>query len=203
MACSALDEAAIANHATQYLGDSSGVLHALAGGCHIYHYPARSDRGCQTIMTMGLSGSRMPVPSDVKSGEDHAHAELIAYLPADWPREKAARWPFSLLRSLAEYAVENKVWLGPLHTLPNLRAHGQPYAAGSLLTSALLVPPVSEDPKFDELRIGKTRVRFLAVIPLTTAELELKVAAGFKAIVGHLESGAIPTIFDPKRPSAV
>jgi len=205
-----LNEKATATHLERFLGKSEHALFATGDGVHVYIYPANRNRSCQTLVTMGLSGFEMPVPESRKKPEEYQHAELMTLVPADWPipREKGAAgfWPYAMLSSLAEYAATENIWLGPLHVIPNLTStpYGQPFESGSLLSHALLLPPVQEKEGFRRLKIGRKIVSFLQVIAITTAECQAMDAKGFfDSIVDCLDDGTIPGIIDPKRKSAL
>jgi hypothetical protein len=205
------DEAAVSAHLERFLGSCSSVLRGMATPLlpHVYFYEPTDQRSFGTLVTAGLSGFSMPYPE----GEPQlARAELMTYVPASWRppvlsgNDPSIDWPITMLRLIVGYAISENAFLGNLHTLPNLASNppGLPYVHGSELTSAILLPPVQESRGFDDLMIRGERVRFLHVLPLTTAECELKIKLGFRdALAPLLESGAIPIVADARRRSAV
>lgn len=207
----AFDEAAQNAHLERFLGECSSVMHSMGTPLlpHVYFYAATSQRRFGTLVTAGLSGFRMPYP---EGQPQLARAELMTYVPATWEApavtgtDPDVDWPIAMLRLIVGYAIHENQFLGNLHTLPNLATSpvGGPYVAGSALTSAILLPPVQEDPTFDDLTIRGERVRFLHVVPLTTAECDLKIKIGFRdALAPLLESRALPVVADAHRQSAV
>ncbi|MCL2713971.1 MAG: suppressor of fused domain protein [Alphaproteobacteria bacterium] len=205
-----LNEKAIARHLERFFGKSKHALFATGDGVHVYIYPPNRHRSFQTLVTMGLSGFEMPVPESQKKREEFLHVELLTRVPEDWPIPRATGeagfWPYAMLSSLAEYAAQQKVWLGPLHVVPNLTStpYGKPFEKGSLLSHALLLPPAQENAEFARLKIKGKTVRFLQVIPITSAECsEMDRKGFFESIVHFLDDGKIPAVIDPKRPSAV
>lgn len=183
-------------------------MHSMLGSPHVYIYGAGNNRPYQTVVTMGLSRFRMPAPESQDNHEDMLHVELFTYLPPDWPIPSASGqpgyWPYEMLMSFASYAAAENVWLGPLHTIPNLTSspYGEPFAPGTSLSHALLLPPVQENDAFDLLDIEGRRIRFLHVLPITSAECDAKVQRGFyDSLVEPLEDGSLPVVIDPHRKS--
>jgi hypothetical protein len=55
----------------------------------------------------------------------------------------------------------------------------------------------------EELKLGGEPVHFLWVVPLTTAECNLKLEKGFNAILGLFQQHRHPHVYDPGRKSYV
>mmetsp|Transcript_26306 Transcript_26306/g.63393 ORF Transcript_26306/g.63393 Transcript_26306/m.63393 type:complete len:418 (-) Transcript_26306:150-1403(-) len=152
----ALDEDQIADHLEKYLQaednrDKCTVFQDTfrSVGVHIYVFPPSKmlGRDFYTLVTMGMSGTRMNVPSDIDDAEEYRHAELMCFLPSTWKvpkmltgrqlfggkdtdglagieaedhRRDEASWPFEMLRKLAGYVIDTKAWVSWDHGLPNL-----------------------------------------------------------------------------------
>lgn len=205
LTATSFDEAAVDAHLQQFLGKARTVFHAIASPMapHVYFYAANGRRQWHTLVTAGLSGFRMPAPPDAPHA---ARAELMLYLPETWspPQDPGSpeMWPVTLLRSLVAYAIEQNAFLGNLHTVPNLTStpFGGPYKPGSALTNVVLLPPIREAKALDHVVIRGETVRFLNVVPITTAECDAKVKRGFReALAPLLDKGVIPAVTDIDR----
>jgi hypothetical protein len=81
--CVALDEKAIGDHLEKYFmrpdnQSQTFVYSAPLGGPHLYCYAPSVElkRDYWTIVTMGMSGTKMRVPDDIEDGHLYAHAEV-------------------------------------------------------------------------------------------------------------------------------
>jgi len=173
----ALDEEAIANHLQKYVGPITCVSHALLGGLHVFCMgPVDNERQFWTLVTVGLSGHAMPVPTQIPKPErpEYERCELMAYLLPNWKPPVAAcgdwgvdTWPLAMLRAVAAYVVSSNSFICESHGFPYIRDEQKPLTDGSLLRGLLLVEPVTESDGFSLLHIGSKYVRFLVVVPLT------------------------------------
>ena len=79
----AWNEIAIGDHLDRFLqaednAKKTFVFSALFGGCHLYCYaPSKSlRRDYWTIVTMGLSGTKMNVPEGIEGAENYSRCEV-------------------------------------------------------------------------------------------------------------------------------
>ena len=79
----ALDENAIADHLEMFLEapdnkDRNFVFSAPFGGTHVYCFAPSEvlERQYWTLVTMGMSGTKMKVPSEIEDGHLYQHAEV-------------------------------------------------------------------------------------------------------------------------------
>jgi hypothetical protein len=133
-----------------------------------------------------------PVDDEVRR-----HQELVLYLPPGW-RVANEPWPARLLTSLAWLPHTQRTFLAPGHTIA-LANPPRPFAPDSLLVAALLTSPLFERPDFDRLAVDGIAVRFLNVVPITAAELELKLEDGLGALYDRLADGGLSQIVDARR----
>lgn len=82
----ALDENIIADHLEKFLlaednNDQCKVFSDPFGGCHVYCFPPSQilKRDYWTLVSMGMSGTKMNVPADLADGEDYQYAEVRCY----------------------------------------------------------------------------------------------------------------------------
>lgn len=175
------------------LGHSTGLSRGTMADVHAIP-PGFHGRDFHTLVTSGLSDRAMAVPEDL--GAAHARIELILYV--DEVRPEFVR----LLTTCAGLAFEPGTWLGQGHTIPNGRPP-VPLFAGTSLCGLLLMPTVLEPDAFldDHLTIEGDPVNFLWLVPLTEAELELKVEQGLPALLQRFDEGGLGHVLDPQRPS--
>lgn len=209
-------------HLDRHLGADGRVFHEVVSETVALdlsvHTPTK-ERPFYTIATMGVSDAGLNVP-DI--AEDYRHIELLCYLPDGWNVDfrnagDESWWPGRLLKQLGRFVHEYRTFFAPGHTIPNPDG---PYTSGSVLETALLVPPFLDDEEFHVLehpgfggpedaslkgeptRKGK-RCRFLAVWPITTAECQLKLERGTGDLLDMLEKAGVSPVIDPWRSCAV
>ncbi len=166
---------------------------------HIDVYTFRRSRGDQfvfSLVTGGMSDLEMNLPHHAE--DDPRRVELIFYCAE--PREEY----MSTLRWVAHFPHDSKSWLGYGHTMPNGDPPA-PFWGSSDLDTLLFMPPiVTKDQTLPEvLRLSGEPVRFLWVVPLTTAECNFKLKKGFDAILDLFQQHQHPHVFDPHRKSYV
>jgi hypothetical protein len=131
--------------------------------------------------------------------------ELMMTLPADWHldqksfEEDAWYWPVRLLKGLARLPHKHHTWLGWGHTVPN-GDPPEPYAPGTRLCGAIVLPSVSAPQEFHSLTIpGHKEITFYSVVPLYEAEMNLKLRAGSAELLQKLDKHNISDIVDIAR----
>ena len=230
---SALDENVIADHLETFLmaddnKDKCIVMHAILDGLHLYVFPpsAKLNRNWYTVVTAGVSGVKMNVPTgitpDAATGNDFSRCELMCYLPADWkiplclpPKSEEDRrnsWPFDMLRSLGGYILNTKAWFSHDHGVPSLNREqpGMPFADNTVLANMITLEPVLESPEFAPIDVHGVKVNMLLCVPLTTAEAQWKVEVGAANSIYHIvgdrrvdPSIAVDYVIDASRQCAV
>jgi hypothetical protein len=148
------------------------------------------------LVTSGMSDARMKL-SRVAKGIS-SRAELIFYCsdPCDNYVET--------LRQLARFPHDNRSWLYFGHTIPNGDPPA-PFWGSKILNTALFSPTVVKRDQAlpEKLILGGDPVNFLWVVPVSSAECELKLQNGFPAVLELFNTHQHPFVFDPARPSYV
>ena len=192
-------------HLDRYLGSEGKIFHEkVSETVHLdlsVHSPTE-ERPFFTVATMGVSDAGLNVPN---GAEEYRHIELLCYLPLGWNVDFAntgeeSWWPGRLLKQLGRFVHEYRTFFAPGHTIPN---PGGPYTAGSVLETALLVPPFLDDEAFHVLEDSGKECRFLAVWPITSAECQLKLERGTGDLLDILEKAGVSPVIDPYRNCAV
>jgi hypothetical protein len=142
--------------------------------------------------------SDLPMKVPRKVGREGARAELVLYV--DDPTEEYA----ALLRAIAHMAHDLPTWFSYGHTLA-FSDSAEPLFPGSELTGFLLMVPVVQPDYWlrDELEIEGDPVNLLWVVPLTAAEMQLKLERGFEALMDVFERSAHRVVLDVNRRSYV
>eukprot|EP01033_Poteriospumella_lacustris_P011462 gene11462-8156_t len=158
--------------------------------CHVFCFPPSQvlKRNYWTLVSMGMSGTKMNVPADVVGGEEYQYAEVMCYMPADWemPLTSAANqitsnnWPVEMLRSLAGYVASTRCWVAEGRVIPSLLTDslGEPFHASTKLANMILLAPVDEAEGFETVNVNGNTVNFYVVVPLTPAEAQWKREVG-------------------------
>jgi hypothetical protein len=145
------------------------------------------------LVTGGMSDLEMTVPVGVLAPR---RVELIFYCSE--PKQEY----IDTLRRMAHFPHNQKTWVGWGHTMSNGNPP-TPYWGSSVLDTFLFMQTIlTHDatlPK--ELSLGGEPVHFLWLVPLSTAECNLKLASGFGAILSLFQRNHHPYVFDPGRQS--
>jgi hypothetical protein len=187
-------------HLRRFLGPSPGRL-AGAGAFEVHAFGPSHPRPWLTIATLGLCEIDLTPPDD---DLDRRNQELLLYLPADWDitsTDPALRWPVQLLIDLAGHLAEKDRAPEPGESVA-LQWPAEPFAPDTLLSAALLNDAAREQrahPEFDPLFVGVHAVRFLWVIPITTAENTLLLKDGYDALLQLMAEARLPYELDAGR----
>ena len=172
--------------------------------------------------TIGMSAEPMNLDSMPrgKKYEWLRTAELMLFLPGDWPvqaaggpddlaapERKAAAWPLRLLRLLAAMPRRGNTWLGAGHSIPN-GDPPHPYAPNTPFAGAVLfLPSEKNGPKpVPGVNIGGgMRLMLYTVTPVYPAEMEYKLQYGAEALEQKLQAlpGGAGFMTDNRRPCLV
>lgn len=153
------------------------------------------------LYTVGMSA----LPMSLK-GVPHAgrygylqRAELVAYLPADWPLEQlqgpdtpeeAVYWPVRLLKGLARMPHRYDTWLGAGHSVPNGEPM-RPYDASTGFSGAVLYFPDEGNGPQCLLPVATKdggQVMLYVVVPVYPGEMEYKLEKGADALEERLRA---------------
>lgn len=194
-------------HVAEHIGPIATVLHEIVSqSVHldILRIDPTAKRPFTTLVTMGMSDLPMAVP-EPRINQHMRFAELMLCLPPDWPvdletlTEERHFWPYRLLKDLARlpHVYDSWLWLG--HSVPNGKP-ARPYAAGTALCGAVLLPPTTAPTGFRLLDAGNGKeISFHAVFPVTGAEMALKLKDGAEALARRLAKAGVTEIVAPGR----
>jgi hypothetical protein len=197
----------IGAHIAEHLGEPERVLHQIVSVyVHVdIHMVLPSDeRPWITLVTSGMSQRPMKAPREL--GPEVTRAELMLALPPDWPTDDESLaderhyWPFRILQMLATLPHEFDTWLWVDHTIPN-GDPPEPYAEGTGLCCAMLIPPETAAEDFIQMRHGDDVVTFLGICPLYEDEMRLKLEAGAEELARRLDEAGVTELIDPTRRS--
>lgn len=163
----------------------------------VYIYPpGHAGRSFYTLVSSGMSD----MPMELEKGVDRScrRREIILYCEA--PEEEY----IDMVRFLAHFPFRYSTWLGIGHTVPN-GDPPQPMFGNSELVAVVLTDPVvrSDSELADKLVLDGDPVEFLWPIPITLAELELKLNRGYGALMDIFNEVQHPVVLNPRRTSYV
>ncbi len=162
---------------------------------HTYSRTDANGRKVVTLVTAGMSDRAMKVPTGIDAPR---RVELIFYC------SETSEEYVQTLRFLAHFPHDQNAWVGEQHTIPNGNPPAPFFGSAVLDTVLFLRPIVMRDrtlPK--ELVLDGDPVHFLWLVPLTTAECNLKLERGAGAIMELFNKHKHPHVFDPGRASYV
>ncbi len=198
-------------HVSRCMGEPAFVWHEVVSTTihvDVHVILPTEDQPYYTLFTTGMSDRAMRVPEDVKMGPALRFAELLLMLPPDWfddprsldeLRDERKYWPIRLLKCLARFPHECDTWLAFGHSIPNGDPPA-PFADGTGMCCALLVPPVRVPQSFYDLSLSDGRsINFYAVVPLYPEELQLKLTRGTNALLERFDVEGVTELLDPHR----
>ena len=112
----------------KYIGKIDSVFHEiLSEYVHIdvHWIKPTPETPYNVLFTTGMSDYPMYLPEGLDDPNDYSHAELMVYLPANWPISDEAfkdddnYWPVYFLKMIARFPHQYKTWMAEGHTIPN------------------------------------------------------------------------------------
>jgi hypothetical protein len=201
------DDERLTAHLDRHVGGEPIVWHEIISDrvhIDVHAVPPHEGHPYWVVMTSGMSALPMTVPEDVDDRADLLHAELYMLLPASWSMDEASfsdersYWPIRLLKTLARLPHDYATWLGHGHSIPN-GDPAEPYARGTKLSGAIIVSSQGLGAEFGVVP-GSPPIRMYQVLPVTNAEMDMKLRIGTDEALAQLEH-AMPNVFGPIDPS--
>lgn len=198
---------AIEAHYEQWFGEIESVYHEIVSDLvhiDIHMIPPTEERPWITLATTGMSDLPMQVP-EFEGSDTYTRAELLIYLPPDWPLDQQSfenesnYWPLRWLKILARLPHEYETWLGEGHTIPNNDPPER--IADTPFSGFLLLPPLLSQPEEAYALVtedGET-IRFYCLIPLYREEMDYKIAHGLSELIDHFDTDHITEVVDVHR----
>ena len=166
-----------------------------------------------TIMTSGMSDIDMVVPKGATPAEDYKLAEVIAFLPADWPIDQLANsteegtespgwYPIRWLKHYARMAHERNTALSWYVSTSN-GAPASPIGEATDMVGFLFSPAIQlgGEGLFVPTRDDR-KIRILNLVPILGDEVQFAMKKGGEALCGKLDQ-AENFVFDPVRKSCL
>ncbi|TWO69822.1 suppressor of fused domain protein [Caenimonas sedimenti] len=198
-------EPRISEHIQAHLGPVDVVFHELVSDAvHIDVHVVRPGPASSFVrlVTSGMSDRPMNVPADAGAPR---HLELMVTLPAGWRltqedlKDERWYWPIRMLKFLARLPHKYDTWLGFGHTVPN-GDPPEPYAPGTGLAGAIILPPITLPEDFQILRVDPAKeIHFMSVIPLYPQEMDLKLRSGTQKLLEKFDKAGFSDLIDPAR----
>jgi hypothetical protein len=184
----------------EFFGTEATVSHEvlpMTPHIDVYIYPpGHAGRPFYTLVSSGMSD----MPMEIEEGVDRScrRREIILYCEA--PEEEY----IDMVRFFARFPFRYSTWLGAGHTVPN-GDPPEPMFENSELVAVVLTGPVvrSDSELADKLVLDGDPVQFLWPIPITGAELDLKLKRGYNALMDRFNEVKHPVILNPHRISYV
>lgn len=204
----------IVKHFEEFFGQQvTTVYHEIVSDLvhiDIHVMEATEKRDFTVIFTTGMSDKNMNMPDDMPYQDQKAfsHAELMMFLPSDWPlggpgesiTDDNIYWPVGITKFLARFPHQYNTWLGHGHTVPN-GAQYEPFSEQTNLSCALLIglkPELSSMTAKD-----RTPLNFYLVMPIYKEETDFKLQYGTDALLQLMQEklGDLPLLLDIERPN--
>lgn len=190
---------AIEEHCDRFLGPCPNVVAETSSDLvriDLDPYLPAHNRERTTLLTVGVSTKATVAPDAMAQ---YRHIELFTYLPSNWSygTDEAHWWPCRMLKDVGRLVHRLETWYAPGQLLG-----GDPEEAltdESLLTGVVLLPPVYEDPAFDQLEIDGKSCRFLWAFPLTTPEIEFAQERGVSRLLELMAERDVQLPLDSRR----
>ncbi len=158
----------------------------------VYRFAWDEPRNEHGYVTGGMSDALQP------EGGPFARIELVFY--AKTHDERYAK----LLQTFAHYPWQTGASLGPWHTIP-LGGYAEVAVGSPRFAALMFFPGVAkpETPIHLAAPLASFGIRYLSVVPITAAELELSYKQGIDALIERFGQVKFDLAFDPERESVV
>ncbi len=186
---------------SEKIGEYEKLFHEIASlDLHIdvIPVPPSEKRDYYTLITMGMSGYPMPVPSNYGKMN---RAEIAVRLPKDWDLKSIGDekwyWPIRMIKTLARMPYQEKSWLGYYHDID----FGAPFSEETKLCGVML--DIFDD-DIEPLKLSNgDEVVIYNAIPIYRSEMEYKLAEGGNALVAKMNDEILHGPVDVHRASVV
>jgi Suppressor of fused protein (SUFU) len=205
----------IQNHIEKHIGKSDIVLHEIVSeSVHVDVHVIQPTKAIPyiTLVTSGMSDKDMNVPDAAKPKADFELAEMISFLPPDWPVEDfssngeslednpSGYYPIYWVKHYARKVHQQKMAMSWYSTTAN----GNPASSigvGTDMTGFLFAPAIilAKDAMFIETSDNR-KIRLLNLVPILPDEIEYAIKRGGMALCEKLDKPD-KFIFDPCRKS--
>lgn len=204
--CVYMDE--ICDHFEKYIGKVDSVFHEIVSEyvhIDVHWIKPTPEKPYHVLFTTGMSDYPMYLPESLEHPNNYSHAELMVYLPADWPigdeefKNDDNYWPVYFLKMIARFPHQYKTWMAEGHTIPN-GEYAEPIANTEFGCILLLPPYLSAPPEFLQLHThDDTIINFYSIIPIYAEEMDLKLNEGVEALLELFDTYKISEVIDVYR----
>jgi len=167
-----------------------------------------ANRNYNILLTSGMSLLEMSVASDIKNRNDYLFAELMVLVPKTFEfgilhtgTEKNG-WIISMLKQTARFPHHYDTFLSVGHTL-QATEDMQTYDVETIYVGCVLLPSVTFDKEFTEIKCGDNKINIYSLFPLYKDELEYKVQKGYDGLVDLLNKAKPKEIIDMERKNLI
>lgn len=202
---------AIENHfSTRYEDDEVSVFHEIASfDFHLDVYFVQSEQhNFNILMTAGMSTMAMRLQDGIENPEQYEFAELMLLLPKDIEfgkvqnKETQNGWIISMLKQTARFPHQYNTWIGIGHSIQNDES-GNPYSEDSKYVGAVVLPSVTFDEDFTEIKVGDKMINVYSLFPVYKEELQHKIDNGYNDFLNLLIDQNVDEIFEFERKALV
>lgn len=199
-------------HLRRHLGDDYVTLseqHSWGITLDLHVFAPSQAHPYVTVVTAGMSD----VPMTMPPGYDGERLELLIGLPAGWPgldpvggpalQNEINYWPIRMLKELARIPHTYDSYLAWGHTIVD--QDGALFHDSVDFSAALIGPPLGYPPELMRATTPVGDTQYLAVFPITPAELAYKIATpdGGNELLDHLGAGGFTAVVDPTRTDVI
>ena len=167
-----------------------------------------ADRDYNILLTSGMSLFEMLVNPEIEERDDYLFAELMVLLPKDLDFEEVYTgkekndWIISMLKRTARFPHHYDTFLAIGHTL-QATEDMQTYSAETNFIGCIILPSVTFDKAFTELKCGNKKINIYSLFPIYKNELEHKKKKGYDGFVDLLNKERPKEIIDNNRKNLI
>jgi hypothetical protein len=167
-----------------------------------------ANRNYNILLTSGMSLLEMNVASDIQNSNDYLFAELMVLVPKTLgfgPLHTGTGkndWIISMLKQTARFPHHYDTFLSVGHTL-QATEDMQTYDAETNFVGCILLPSVTFDSEFMEIKCGDNKINIYSLFPLYKNELEYKVQKGYGGFVDLLNKEKPKEIINNERKNLI
>ncbi|NHF61581.1 suppressor of fused domain protein [Flavobacteriaceae bacterium TP-CH-4] len=160
------------------------------------------------LLTSGMSTLKMNVSEQVENVTELEFAELMMLIPKEiefdqvYSGKNKNDWIITILKQAAKFPHFYNTWIGIGHTI-QATEDMTPYSKETDFVGALILPSVTFDKDFTEIKKDGRKINIYNVLPLYKNELEYKIENGYNKLLDLLVKANGKEVLDPNRKNLV
>ncbi len=160
------------------------------------------------LITSGMSCLEMEIPKEAENPEDLRFAEMMMLIPKGiefgkaYNGEQKNDYIISMLKQTAKFPHQENSWIGIGHSIVS-DANFEPYGNDTEFVGGVILPSVTLDENFTEIRRDGRIINIYSFFPLYKNEVQYKINHGYNALLDKIIEANSKEILNPNRENLI